>query len=400
MELREQKGLQIAASGQIQPKDKAWLVPSQSGGKNYTVRFSPEAHSCTCPDYEDRPKKCKHIYAVERSLNPEPIEVPPAIKRPTYKQEWHEYNQAQTNEKARFQELLSELCAGIEEPEHKIGRPRLPLAEMIFAAVFKVYSTVSTRRFATDLREAQQRGYLSKAPHFNSICNYLELPSLTPMLKELIHQSSLPLRAIETDFAVDSSGFSTGQFTRWFDVKHKGKADFHDWVKLHMMCGVTTNIVTSVEITERNANDSPHLKPLLEATTANGFQVAELSADKGYDSFSNRCLVLMKGGQAYIPFREGEKNKPNPSEKGELWKRFYHFYKFQEAEFQADYHKRSNSETVFWMIKSKFGERLRSKTKTSQINEVLCKVLAHNICCLIQSIYELGIAPTFWKTDG
>ena len=49
------------------------------------------------------------------------------------------------------------------------------------------------------------------------------------------------------------------------------------------------------------------------------------------------------------------------------------------------------------MIKSKFGDRLRSKTRTAQINEALCKVLAHNLCCLIQSIYELGIEPTFWE---
>jgi len=60
-------------------------------------------------------------------------------------------------------------------------------------------------------------------------------------------------------------------------------------------------------------------------------------------------------------------------------------------------HKRSNVETVFSMIKAKFGERLRSKTETSQINEVLCKILCHNICCLVQSIYELGIEPMFWN---
>jgi hypothetical protein len=49
------------------------------------------------------------------------------------------------------------------------------------------------------------------------------------------------------------------------------------------------------------------------------------------------------------------------------------------------------------MIMAKFGDRLRSKTRTAQINEALCNVLAHNLCCLIQSIYELGIAPTFWE---
>jgi hypothetical protein len=29
----------------------------------------------------------------------------------------------------------------------------------------------------------------------------------------------------------------------------------------------------------------------------------------------------------------------------------------------------------------------------AQINEVLLKVLAHNIVCLVHSIHELGIAP-------
>jgi hypothetical protein len=48
------------------------------------------------------------------------------------------------------------------------------------------------------------------------------------------------------------------------------------------------------------------------------------------------------------------------------------------------------------MIKTKFGGSVRSKTPIAQVNEVLCKVLCHNICVLIQSTYELGLEPTFW----
>src|SRR5438874_8105926 len=66
----------------------------------------------------------------------------------------------------------------------------------------------------------------------------------------------------------------------------------------------------------------------------------------------------------------------------------------QEA-FMRNYHGRSNVESTFSMIKAKFGERLRSKTETAQVNEALCKVLSHNLCCVIQSIYELGIEATF-----
>ena len=61
------------------------------------------------------------------------------------------------------------------------------------------------------------------------------------------------------------------------------------------------------------------------------------------------------------------------------------------------YHKRSNVETAFSMIKGKFGDAVRSKSDIGQLNEVLCKVLCHNLCVLIQAIHELGIEPKFQK---
>ncbi len=61
----------------------------------------------------------------------------------------------------------------------------------------------------TDLREAQTKELVAKAPSCTSNYRSLENPELTPLLKTLIEQSASPLRAIETDFAVDSSGFAT-----------------------------------------------------------------------------------------------------------------------------------------------------------------------------------------------
>ena len=78
-----------------------------------------------------------------------------------------------------------------------------------------------------------------------------------------------------------------------------------------------------------------------------------------------------------------------------MWERMYYYYNLHRAEFLAHYHKRSNVETVFAMIKAKFGAAVRSKTPAAQINEVLVKILCHNICVLIQSVYELGVTPVF-----
>lgn len=77
----------------------------------------------------------------------------------------------------------------------------------------------------------------------------------------------------------------------------------------------------------------------------------------------------------------------------DYWQKVFHFYSFHREEFLTHYHKRSNAESTVSMVKGKFGDSLRSKTDTAQKNEVLCKVLCHNLCCLIQSFYELGIDP-------
>src|SRR5207248_3671125 len=66
--------------------------------------------------------------------------------------------------------------------------PRIPLAEVVFANTYKVYSTVSGRRFVSDLRDAQAKGYISKTPHYTSLSRYLENPTLTPFLKLLIEE--------------------------------------------------------------------------------------------------------------------------------------------------------------------------------------------------------------------
>jgi len=290
MERRRQLGVEIAASGRLTHKGRVWSVPSSKNPRrSYQVNLRPKTPTCTCQDYELRQRKCKHIYAVEYALahpqqgqrrraarKPQPRTEVSQVQRATYRQAWTAYNRAQTHEKADFLVLLSDLCRGIEAPRQEKGRPRVPLADIIFAATFRIYSTISGRRFMCDLRDALSSGYLSRLPSYNSIFDYLQMESLTPYLTQLIVESSLPLKAVESDFAVDSSGFSTCTYTRWFDVKYGNDEDWRDWIKVHLMCGVKTHIVTSVEVSRAYANDSPYFKPLVEQTVRSGFHLTEI----------------------------------------------------------------------------------------------------------------------------
>jgi hypothetical protein len=46
---------------------------------------------------------------------------------------------------------------------------------------------------------------------------------------------------------------------------------------------------------------------------------------------------------------------------------------------------------------AKFGDAVRSKSDIAMVNEVLCKIICHNIYCLIQEAHELGISAKFWS---
>lgn len=309
----------------------------------------------------------------------------------TYPQNWPAYNLAQTTEKAKLQELLSELCQSIDEPPQVMGRPRVPLADMIFAVCLKIYGGQSGRRNQSDMREALQRGYLSRPVHYNTISKYLEREELTPVLKHLITESARPLKAVEVDFAVDSSGFALQQFTRWYSHKYgSGKKDAHDWLKLHAMVGVSTHVITSVEISDRDSHDTNYFRPLV-SHTAQHFNLREVSGDKAYASRANLRLVESVGAKPYVNFRSNTRGDSECA----TWNRIFHYFSFHRDEYMRHYHKRSNAESAFSMIKSRFGERLRSKTHTAQVNEVLCKVLCHNLCVLVQAMYELGVEVTF-----
>ena len=105
----------------------------------------------------------------------------------------------------------------------------------------------------------------------------LATPALTDLLTQLVTASRLPLKGIANNFAVDSSGFSTCRFVRWFNKKYGREIDNRAWVKAHLMVGVDTKMVTSVEMSGWAANDTTYFVPLLERT-AQYFPIKDVSA--------------------------------------------------------------------------------------------------------------------------
>jgi hypothetical protein len=109
-------------------------------------------------------------------------------------------------------------------------------------------------------------------------------------------------------------------------------------------------------------------------------------------AFDRLGFVNRLGGTAYEPFKSNSlPGEPRSRE------RMYGFSSLKRDEFMKRYHMRSNIETTILIIKAKFRDLVRSKTDTATVNEVLRKLLNHNIVVVHHSIIELAIERTFGK---
>jgi transposase len=399
MTVREMKALWIAANLKLTCQDGVWTVPSQSGNGNYRVTIG-EPPTCECDDFEETRGEppCKHILAARIVAARErggraPIIVGDTVpKKPTFHRNWHDYNVAQETEEDRFYDLLSELCRWLVEPDRtgKTGPKPYRMSDMVFIMATKVYNLKSGRRSKTPLVHAHEAGFLSRIPPPTKISSFFERADLRQAIVDLIHQSSLPMRLIETEFGPDSTGFSVSRFTQWVGEKY-GEPSGRDWVKAHCIFGLESHIITHVEIGDRDANDCPFFKPLVQMTARN-FNVQAVMADKAYLSHDNLNLVDALGGVAYIPF----KSNSVEGDEDTVWARMYGLCQFKRTEFMKKYHRRSNAETGFSMVKAKFGDAVRSRCQVAMVNEALIKCLCHNICVVHQAMVELGIKAEFW----
>src|SRR5207244_4519765 len=104
VDLRQLKALEIAARTRITFDGAGWLVLSQTDGHKYRVTIATPP-SCPCDDFQLRRLPCKHILAARLVCGRDHDGKPPEIatdfvpKKPTYKQDWPAYNEAQMTEK-------------------------------------------------------------------------------------------------------------------------------------------------------------------------------------------------------------------------------------------------------------------------------------------------------------
>lgn len=370
-----------------------FTVKSQAGFSVYTVIFDKNSGfaACNCPDciahHGELGWECKHILAVKLHLKMKEDNL--KAKKTEGKQviDWSTYNLAQMSEGEAFKVYLKQLAdmVNVLHPvTTRVGRPSMPMNDLVFCSVMKMYSQLSSRRTHSILKDAEEANNIEYLPHYNSVNKFMGREDVTPILRQLVRLSAAPLSQIEHDFAIDASGFRTNQYGDWCGQKHGTKRE-HTFVKCHISSGVKTNIIADVLVTPQEGegtSDTANFIELLDGTTGY-FDVEQVSADKGYLSSKNYSAASSMGVEPFIMFK-----KNSQAGGSKAWQDAFKSLIARPDEWLNNYHKRSNVESTFGALKAKFGETLKSKKYVAQVNEVLCKVIAYNITVLIEAVYS------------
>ena len=305
------------------------------------------------------------------------------VEQKKYTQDWRVYYQACRTEKLMFFRIIKDAVDYlVMENRYSHGRPAAFFSDIIKSICIKSYHNLSTWRLESELKLCKSMGIINHVYKKSCISKYMNSKDVAEVLHELYKIIAQPLIPIETQYAADATGIANAyKSKKWVDVR-LDKQEHRQYNKLHILSGTLTNVIISAKITEGMKHESPIFKDLMIGVDR--FKVKEISADAGYLSRKNCELIQDAGAVPYIMPRKNVTAYSKGS--GTAWQHMIRTWKKHQMLFASHYHRRSNVESTFGMVKRKWGDFCRCKLPVTQENEILARIICHNSAVLSEAM--------------
>lgn len=172
----------------------------------------------------------------------------------------------------------------------------------------------------------------------------------------------LDLRQAHT-VAVDATGFELESKSFYYRTKWNSERKWKTkrYTKLSITIDTEKQLILTYKIRRKLRHDTQDFKYLLK-----DLKIKQVVADKGYDDKKLRRFVFNKlKAIPIIPVRRHHN--------------FYGYLKQGKKINGRSYHQRSKVETVFSVIKRRYGSVLRNKSFATQQVEIISKLIAYNL---------------------
>lgn len=179
------------------------------------------------------------------------------------------------------------------------------------------------------------------------------------------------LAGLKNIFAgIDGTGHSKLKGSKHYYRRIGKRAKKKDFVKVVGVDDLTTQLVLAVKIRKKARHDNVDFKPSFKRISRFS-NIDVIAGDKAFDAQKNHTLVHKYGALLITPLRN--QDVPVWKTKGEDRKKLKRYFP------KKKYNKRSKKETVFGVVKQKYGDSVTSLTFHMQKIELLCRYLAYNV---------------------
>jgi len=247
----------------------------------------------------------------------------------------------------------------------------------IFCNHQKIVLLVLKQKLRTTYRDLIEILKISHIPELiglKRIPHHTTLVKFTKKIKPSLLNFLLPFRKAKV-VGLDGTGFEVENRSTHYKFR-TARTSYRRYIKLGISADMSKQIILKQTINKSPRHDCRDFMPLVK-----GIKTEYLCADKGYDSEKNHKFTIKTLNAKSLILIRNYGNKRIPRNKRK--------YRNQaKREFDEKlYHQRSKTETIFSVIKKKYGSCLKARNFYSQKKEILCKLIAYNLDRLCKITY-------------
>jgi hypothetical protein len=317
-------------TGWFSSRDATRIYQVQRAARNTRNKVVTE-YRCTCPDFvKHGANGCKHIFAEQLrrgevsilgQVSPQRRAVVKAQRQPARKRQSADGRPIRSAQRAarvampnRILELTRSLKQKYDSDNKKARVPRrggklTSDSTRAFVLASKVAAGRSADTMVSEYDRMIENGILRlrKAPHQNTLTDWINDEALTPVLEEFLLLTTQPFRRREVGAIIDSTKVSQ-LMTAHYRLCEYGNdvRETAEWIKCHALVGIETLVVMAVDFSGTLGEGTHDIKFVQSLVTKamKTFSLTWFLGDKAYLSEGTLGWLWDLGIKAVIPIKK------------------------------------------------------------------------------------------------